>query len=123
MLGLLVASPNFRRTSLALVLCVLAFLFALEAKAAWYGPVVGPGSDMQAEKALPADLTKMVEHGVTTPEPVHPQFPDSILTAWAVVLCGGAVVLPVRVIVNEHLQVSAAPYFSPSIFFRPPPAH
>ncbi len=49
------AFPKMRRNTLALGLCVLAVLFALEAKTAWYGPANGPGSDVRSQKALPAD--------------------------------------------------------------------
>jgi hypothetical protein len=122
MSGLTAASLSIRRASLAVGLCLLAFLFAVEAKTARYGPEVGPGSDVRAEKALPVDIPKLIERGVTAPDPVYPQFPVAILAVWTVVLVARAIELPGRLIVNEQFQVSATPYFSPNIFFRPPPA-
>lgn len=56
--------PSFRvrRDTLALGLCLLAALFALEAKIAWYGPTAGPEVDISRRKALPADLPSVVSH-------------------------------------------------------------
>ena len=63
-------SPHTRRNTLALGLCLLAVLFALEAKTAWYGPTNGPSSGIQSQKARPADLPAVVSHGVSTLAPV-----------------------------------------------------
>src|ERR1700690_1808159 len=73
MSGWFAASLAFRRTALTVCLCVLTFLFAVEAKTARYGPVAGPGSNVRAAKALPASPPRLVEHGVPAPDPTHPQ--------------------------------------------------
>lgn len=65
MLGSSAASLPLRRAPLAFGLCLLAILFAIEAKTAWYGPTVGLGSDIRAAKALPEGMPRLVEHGVS----------------------------------------------------------
>lgn len=55
------ASPRLARLLLASSLCLLALAFAVEAKIAWFGPAVGPGSELRAAKALPSDLLRIVE--------------------------------------------------------------
>lgn len=121
MSGSFADSPLARRTPLAIGLCILAMLFAVEAKTAWYGPFLGPGCAVRAAKALPMGLPELVDHGVPTPDPAHPRaaFPalQESTPAW-----------PPRVEVaalgemqRSHLLFFAT-YFSPTIFFRPPPA-
>jgi hypothetical protein len=100
----------------------LAFTFAIEAKLAWYVPVNGLGDTMSAAKALPADTPDILYYGAPAPDPVPLQIPVAMLAVFTAVFVTGAFVLPRREIVNRHLQVSAAAYFSPGIFFRPPPA-
>lgn len=118
----LLASPHLRRNTLALGLCLLAVLFALEAKTAWYGPANGPSGDIQSQKARPADLPAVVSHGVSALSSVT--FPLALVFL-------ASVTAITRRNVNflsgvdarfNHIPVSAAPYFSPSLFFRPPPA-
>jgi hypothetical protein len=119
MLGNSAASPAIHRIALAFGLCLLAFVFAVEAKTAWYGPLMGPGSEVRAAKAMPADMPRVIEHGIPTPDPIHPNIPFAILTALPVER-------PARIpawseILRSHTLVSRAAYFSPPIFFRPPP--
>jgi hypothetical protein len=102
-------------------LCILAFMFAVEAKTAWYGPMGGPGSVVRAAKALPAEMPKVIEHGIPVPDPIHPGHTFAMLAS--------LVAEPAAVTGNpgQHeqfrraTQVSAASYFSPQFFFRPPP--
>src|SRR5579863_8253090 len=72
MSGWFAASYFYRRAPLAFGLCLLAFLFALEAKTAWYGPAAGFGGSVRAAKAQPATSPEVVDHGVPTPDPAHP---------------------------------------------------
>src|SRR5579871_6486992 len=44
-----------RRSALAVGMCLLAFLFAVEAKLAWYSPSSAQLSAIQSAKARPAD--------------------------------------------------------------------
>jgi hypothetical protein len=115
--------PNhLRRSALAVGLCLLAFVFALEAKFAWYGPANGPLTTIQSAKALPTDLPELVSHGVS----VHPDAPLQLA-----LICLSALVTAVLVraesfcrldLASKRRSLSATSYFSPGLFFRPPPA-
>jgi hypothetical protein len=122
MSGWFAASPSYRRTPLALGLCLLAFLFAIEAKTAWYGPAAGFGSIVRAAKAQPVASPEVVEHGVPAPDPAHPHVAFALLPQIATVMFAS---LParalVRVLPGQHLHFLAAG-FSFASLFRPPPA-
>lgn len=114
-------SRTFRRTAIALGLCFLTFGFAMEAKLAWFSSASGPGSDIVAAKARPAQLPEVVSHGVFMPDPVHSQMLYVFLAALTAASLWKADALPGRNIVYGRLSVSSAAYFSPYLFFRPPP--
>ena len=122
MSGLSAASLSTRRTPFALGLCLLAFLFAVEAKTAWYGPVTGPGDPVRAEKALPADAPKVDELGVPAPSFTHPQIAFAALVAIADALLPGTLASAIDEALHSRPPVFSAAYFSPPNFFRPPPA-
>jgi hypothetical protein len=111
-----------RRNTLALGLCLLAVLFALEAKTAWYGPAHGPSADIQSQKARPADLPAVVSHGASMLPPIT--FPPALifLASVASIAWTNTDFLRGVDVDFNHVPVSAAPYFSPALFFRPPPA-
>ncbi len=111
-----------RTKTLALVLCLLAVLFAVEAKTAWYGPKTGPSGDIQSQKARPADLPAEVVHGVSTLSLVTFPLALIFLAAIAAITWTNAYFLPGVDVNFNHLAVSAATYFSSGNFFRPPPA-
>ncbi len=114
------ASPTPYRVALTCVLCLLAVIFAVEAKTAWYGPIVGLGSDVRAAKALPADMPRIVEHGVPVPDPIHPGLS---FIALATLPTNWLAEMPARnATLRDPLPLARAAFFSPSIFFRPPPA-
>jgi len=116
------AFPQMRRNTLALGLCLLAMLFSLEAKTAWYGPSNGVSSDIQSQKARPADLPEVVSHGVSTSPSVTLALALIFLASVAAIACMIAHFLPGADVDFNHIRVSTAPYFSPSLFIRPPPA-
>jgi hypothetical protein len=115
------ASRTFRRTLLTFGLCFLAFGFAMEAKLAWYGPEGGAGSDIAAAKARPADPPEVVAGGVHAPDPVYSQSAFVFLAALTAAFVWRADALLGHRIAYSRLSVSAAAYFSPNLFFRPPP--
>ncbi len=113
------ASSSVWRATLASALCVLALVFFIEAKTAWYGPARGVGSAVRASKAMPADVPRVIQHGVPVPDPIHPQLPFALLPALA--LLWTAADLPLRHdAIHSRIQSSLAT-FSPQLFFRPPP--
>jgi len=117
------ADSLFRqRTPLALGLCLLAFLFAIEAKAAWYGPPVGFGSSVRAAKAQPVAGPEVVEHGVPAPDPAHPHtlFAALPLISAAPSLLCFSIQARSEIILSRLSQFREAG-FSFSNRFRPPP--
>jgi hypothetical protein len=116
------ASLEPRRNRLALGLCLLAVLFAVEAKTAWYGPANGLGVDIQSQKALPADLPTAISHGISACP--HAPFPLALLlfASLAATARKGPDCLPGIDIDFNHIPFFSAPYFSAGLFFRPPPA-
>jgi hypothetical protein len=116
------ASPLNRRNMLALGLCLLAVLFALEAKIAWYCPANGPNGNIQSQKARPADLPAVVAHGVSTLPLATLPLALIFFASVAAIACAESNFLPGVSVNFNHLPVSAKPYFSPALFFRPPPA-
>jgi hypothetical protein len=122
MSGSYAASLSYRRAPLAWALCLLAFLFAIEAKTAWYGPAVGCGSSVRAAKAQPVATPRVVDHGVPALDPAHPHATFAALPpiAAALLLC-----FPVQArgeVFLSHLSQFPAAGFSFSSLFRPPPA-
>lgn len=122
MSGLSAASLTLRRAPLVLGLCLLALLFAVEAKTAWYGPVVGLESPVSAAKALPANSPEVVEQGVPVPDPTHPQIAFATIATKIIVGSLKALVPANGEAFRNRAPVFSAAYFSPLIFFRPPPA-
>lgn len=110
------------RNTLALGLCLLAVLFALEAKTAWYGPTNGLCADIQSQKARPAKLPAVVSHGVSALPPATLPLALILLASLAGIARTVADFLPGIGIDFNCIPVSAACYFSPGLFFRPPPA-
>lgn len=102
-------------------LCVLAIAFALEAKTAWYGPASGPGSVVRFAKALPINAPRVIRHGIPVPDPIHPQFAFAFVALlFALPILADS--MPGRANALALGRVSAARFFSPPAFFRPPPA-
>jgi hypothetical protein len=109
------------RTLFACGLCLLAVVFAVEAKTAWFGPAFGPGSDVRAAKALPADMPRIIAHGVPVPDPIHPQTPFADLAAHQACAQQRATRAVRDALVGVHLSPGGAAWFSPAVLFRPPP--
>jgi hypothetical protein len=108
------------RTLIAVVLCLLAFTFAVEAKMAWYLPPHTVGTEVQAAKALRADVPQVILHGLPDHNPIFPLLPLTLLlgavTAYrptAYSLCA---------INKPNRSPKCAVSFSPANFFRPPPS-
>ena len=114
-------SSRFKRYAYAFCLCLLAALFALEAKMAWYSSPTGPLSGIQSEKARPADLPPLVSQGSSVLEQGPSPF-FLILFAALAFTTGLSIYIRRLALIFFPDPVLAAPYFSPGLFFRPPPA-
>lgn len=110
-----------RRVPLVIGLCLLAILFAFEAKTAWYGPADGPGFAVRAAKALPAVTPELVDHGIPSPDPEHPAATFAAFTASTIFLSPRFKALEFRKIETDRLPFFPVAELSPSAFFRPPP--
>jgi hypothetical protein len=111
-----------RRAPLAVALCLLAFLFAVEAKTAWYEPPTGAVSDAQSAKALPAVTPRLVGHHAPSPGPLRSHTPFATLPP-ETASTPQTIHLSQRIrVARNHPPLLAAAFLSPQHFFRPPPA-
>lgn len=115
------ASRSLRRTALAIGLCLLAFSFAMETKLACYSPADGSASDIVAARALPAALPEVVPHGVHSSDIVLSQLLVVFLSVLTAAFLWMEGTMQSRNVAYRQLLVSSAAYFSPNLFFRPPP--
>jgi hypothetical protein len=115
---------SIRRSRLAIlgiVLCLLAALFAVEAKIAWYSPDGSASALISSTKLQAADAPKLISRASSVPAPPALHFIENaavlaLALFWLALMSRAARTAPAR------LQVSASPSFSAPLFFRPPPA-
>ena len=112
---------TFRRMTLAFGLCLLAFCFAMEAKLVPYSAAHGSESDIAAAKAWPADLPQVVAHGIQGLNRIHTPALVLFVASFASASFEKAEVLRGSNLLCSRLSVFSAAYFSPHLFFRPPP--
>lgn len=122
MSGSFPASLQLQRSILAGILCVLAFLFAFEAKLLSYSPAGDVGSQVSAAKALRVDAPVPVSHGASAPDQIPTQVaPFAFAVVFACFFAAGA--FPVmRFHPIGDPAVYFPVYFSSPIDSRPPPA-
>jgi hypothetical protein len=121
MSGIFRARFPYRRTLPAFCLCLLAFVFAVEAKTAWYGPAAGIGSNISAAKARPAATPKLVQHHIPTIDPAHPQNLAASLLSVASAWLAATPVPRGSLVRHRSVHVASAAFFSAANFLRPPP--
>jgi len=109
-----------RLTVLGILLCVLAALFAFEAKIAWFSPAGTASAQISYNKARPAEPPKALPHRPDAPAfPSHDLAGTGTLLQPMLLLSLAAVVMirPAR----APRRVTASPGFSGPLLFRPPP--
>lgn len=100
-----------------MVLCLLAALFAIEAKVAWFGPEGSAVAQVSAAKLQPADAPRMVAQALSSSAlPLLSEVSEFL----AMALLGTVMHLSLAWTFRVP-EKAAAPNFSPSLFFRPPP--
>jgi|SRR6185437_2046329 len=108
-----------RVTALGIALCLLAAVFAIEAKVAWFSPAGSPSAQISASKLQPADGTRESgntfggahqPHSATTPLP-H-EFAATVATVAAI---------RIRRPLREEFVARVSPEFTSPLFRRPPP--
>jgi hypothetical protein len=105
----------------AFALCILAVLFAVEAKLAWYSPAGTSVSDISAAKARPFEYPKVLSQSFIAPDSAHAQLAFAHFAAFTATTAINS---------NETASVPnfiskkffTASNFSPHLFYRPPPA-
>jgi hypothetical protein len=110
-----------RLTTLGMVLCLLAALFAVEAKIAWFSPAGSGCAQMSAAKLRPAEQPKLLPVRLTRPAPDAQTFVVSpALLASVFLLCALAAYAAPELL--DRPGVAASPSFASVLFFRPPPS-
>lgn len=104
-------------STLGVLLCLLAAVFAVEAKVGWYSPNGPIRVELSSTKLQAADASRNVGQTLAAPAPV-PHFPVELF-----LVLSFAALVPVFYI-RRQADVPAGPRwsaFSPPHFFRPPP--
>jgi hypothetical protein len=116
------ASPSrlIRQTAPAVGLSILAVLFAVEAKLAWYSPLDILGRDVCAAKACPANTPKVVAHGIASSDSAPRPITVFHVTAFAVVVNAQMNLLLGRNFKGKTFQACRADYSSINPFFNSP---
>jgi len=110
-----------RLTALGIMLCLLAALFAVEAKIAWFSPAGSAGAQISFAKARPAEPPKMLPQRFVSPA-LAPHEAYGTLSMLALVLLLAVVTGLVSQVVHARTPVFSSPGFSSALFFRPPPS-
>lgn len=100
------------------VLCLLAALFAFEAKLAWFSPAGTPCAQISATKLQPADTSKLIAQALASSSQ---HFPAEAPLLLALALLAVLIAFFFRGSVRDGLTPRAFSSFSPPLFRRPPP--
>lgn len=103
---------------LGMALCLLAALFAIEAKIAWFAPAGSPMVQVSAAKLQPADAARILAQALSAPS--APALRDVVEIQVVTLLSVTVSLIPVQV--SNAAELFAKPVSSPFLFFRPPPA-
>jgi hypothetical protein len=122
MAGRSAASLHIQRSVPAIALCVLAFLFACEAKFAWYCPAGDLSSQVSAAKALRVDAPALVSHGTPTPDGTFALVAFSAIAILAAFFTALIETVPSRSYAVGHSSIGLPVYLLFPIDLRPPPA-
>jgi len=110
---------QWRPFAIGAALCLLAFLFAFEAKLAWFSPANTPCAQISATKLQPADAPKLIAQALATPK-VAQHLPAEA-TLLAVALFIAVVPQAFAGMADKGFMPLVSSIFSPHLFRRPPP--
>lgn len=107
-----------RVTVLGIALCLLAAVFAIEAKVAWFSPAGSPSAQISASKLQAADGQKLAHGTVSAVEhnPAHVPLPQVLAAAVA-----SFTAIPFHRPLRDTYIAQVSPGFTPPSFRRPPP--
>ena len=109
-----------RLTALGIIICLLAALFAVEAKIAWFSPAGSAGAQFSASKACPAEQPKMLPARLAWPESPSHEFSAvlALLVAFLLALLSPAGTMG---LFPDRAKPAGLSGFDAALFFRPPP--
>jgi hypothetical protein len=110
-----------RLTALGVVLCLLAAVFAFEAKLGWFSPAGSPPAQISSAKLQPADAPRLLAEALTAPASLQLVSAEALLLV--VFTVSIATVAPFRGSVRDGVRAFGSPSFSPPLFLRPPPQY
>lgn len=120
MLAFPAVSRPVRQTAIAILLSLLAFSFAMEARMARYESPEGYSSDVHASRLIAPDARDL------TPGESSPAESMVFLCVSLAIFTATFILAPENrpwnTIQRESLRSSSGFYFSPHIAFRPPPS-
>ena len=111
---------HWRLSVVGLVLCLLAAVFAFEAKIAWFSPPGTPPAQISATKLQPADAPRLIAQALATPMSQHLPADPPLLLAVAPLLALRSP-FAFRESAADSIKAYASSSFSPPMFRRPPP--
>jgi hypothetical protein len=110
---------RWQSSVLGLMLCLLAALFAFEAKIACYSPEGSPGIQISALKLQQTDASRLVAEVFTA----RPTLPGSSINALIMTMVLAiSFVQAMRPVPKPAFVGPFSPGFFPNLFFRPPPS-
>lgn len=121
MSGCSATAQPIQRSILAGMLCILAFLFAFEAKFLWYSPASDTSSQVSAAKALRVDAPAQVFHGAPAPDRIGPHA-RFWATAIFIALCMVVSESSTKRALSSHSAANLPLYLLSPVDSRPPPA-
>lgn len=111
---------HWRLSVVGVTLCLLAALFAFEAKIAWFSPAGTPTAQISAAKLQPADAPRLIAQALAAPVPQHLPAELPLLLALALLLAPLAQ-FALRESTRDGITVHVSSSFTPPMFRRPPP--
>jgi hypothetical protein len=109
---------HWQWTGIGFLLCLLATLFAVEAKMAWYGPKSAPAIQISSSKLQQAEAPRLVANTYTATRTV-PEFLEIGVILALVLMMGTTTAASIRSFIQPAKRISWN--FPPQLFFRPPP--
>lgn len=105
--------------AVGIVMCLLAAIFAVEAKLGWYSPDSAARVEFSATKLRADDPPKMITEAVASPAPVPDLLPQFIFVVALALIAASATLGPECS--APRAQMDSSPGVFPPLFLRPPP--
>lgn len=110
----------WRLFAIGAALCLLAALFAFEAKLAWFSPAGTSCKQISATKLQPADAPKLIAQALATRQAAH-HFPAEPRLLAGVAFLVAQIPQSFNEVDHKGFKPLFSLAFSPHLFRRPPP--